>query len=196
MYDYYKILDIPRDASLEDIKRAYRLKAKIVHPDINASPKANEVFAIVNEAYETLLDSQKRYIHDTKLNFADTAKADAERKKQYYGSSIKNNTYTNSHSGETNFHYDWKSFSNTIPKYKTDDYYYKLSPVIYNLLFICGMFLGFTIVIVSIVGTFNDFWPKPFILISVLGFILIRQGWRGIIGKKTIIDSLKKKFGK
>ena len=53
MYDYYKILDISRDASLEDIKRAYRNKAKLVHPDINNSPKANEVFVVVKEATVT-----------------------------------------------------------------------------------------------------------------------------------------------
>ena len=53
-YDYYKILEIPRTATLDDIKKAYRLKAKLVHPDVNNSPKANEVFAIVSEAYDVL----------------------------------------------------------------------------------------------------------------------------------------------
>ena len=194
LYDYYKILDIQHNASIDDIKRAYRLKAKIVHPDMNSSPKANEVFSVVNEAYETLVDKHKRYIYDMKLSFATAVKEDAERKKQYYGSSVKNNTYTNSHSSNSNFHYDWKGFKTEIPKPKNDDYYYNLSPVIYNLLFICGMFLGFVIVIVTIVGTIKNFWPKPFILISVLGIILIIQGWRGVIGKKTIIDSIKKRF--
>ena len=195
MYDYYKILDIPRDATIEDIKRAYRYKAKIVHPDINNSPKANEVFAVVNEAYETLVDTKRRYLHDLKLNDADAVKINAERKKQYYGSSIKNRTYSNSNS-ESNFHYDWDSVNRTNQKQKTDDYYYNLSPVIYNMLFVCGMFLGFIIAIVSIAGTFKDYWPKPFILISVLGFILIIQGWRGIVGKKTMIDTLRRKFKK
>ncbi len=192
MYDFYKILDIPRNASVDDIKRAYRNKAKEVHPDVNNSPKANEVFAVVNEAYETLLDNNKRYLHDMKLNYADTAKANAERKKQYYGSSVKNNTYTN----PTNFHYDWNSFNKTAYKEKDDDYYFRQSPYIYNLLFISGMFLGFLISFVSIFGTFNNYWPKPFILISVIGFILIHQGWKGIIGKKTMLHSIRKRFRK
>ncbi len=192
MYDFYKILDIPRDASMEDIKRAYRNKAKELHPDVNNSPKANEVFAVVNEAYATLLDDKKRYMHDLKLNYADTTKANAERKKQYYGSSVKNNT----HSNPTNFHYDWNSFNKAAYQEKDDDYYFKRSPWLYNLFFISGMFLGFVIAIVSISGTFKNFWPKPFILISVLGFILIYQGWKGIMGKKTFLHGIKKRFRK
>ena len=196
MYDYYKILEIPRNASLEEIKRAYRIKAKIVHPDINNSPKANEVFALVNEAYETLLDKHKRYLHDIKLNSSDDVKLKAERKKQYYGSSVKNSTYTNGYRYGTDFNNNENRFGKPSSNAKDDKYYYNLSPILYNMLFVCGMFLGFTIAIVTIAGTFKNYWPKPFILISVLGFILIIQGWRGIMGKKTIIDSIKKRFGK
>ena len=190
MYDFYKILDLPRDASNEDIKRAYRNKAKEVHPDVNNSPKANEVFAVVNEAYETLSDDKKRYLHDMKLNYADTARAKAERKKQYYGSSVKNDSYTN----PSSFHYDWNTFKKGNPIEKDDYYYFRQSPIIYNLLFVSGMFLGFVIVIVTIVGTFNNYWPKPFILISILGFILIYQGWKGIVGKKTLLHNILRKF--
>ncbi len=192
MYDFYKILDISRDASVEDIKRAYRNKAKSVHPDVNDSPKAHEVFTVVNEAYETLIDYKKRHLHDQKLYYADTTMANAERKRHYYGSSVKNDTYTNA----SNFHYDWNSFNKAAYKEKNDEYYFKRSPFIYNLLFVSGMFLGFLISIVTIVGTFNNYWPRPFILISVIGFILIHQGWKGIIGKKTFLHSIRKKFRK
>jgi len=198
LYDYYKILEIPRNASLEDIKRAYRYKAKLVHPDVNDSAKAHEVFVVVNEAYETLIDSQKRYIHDMKLNYTDAVKTNAEKKKQYYGSSVKNNSYTNTNtnSNSNNFHYDWNSFNKRAYKEKTDEDYFKQSPIIYNLLFVSGMFLGFLISIVTIVGTYKNYWPAPFILISVLGFILIRQGWRGIMGKETIVNKIRKIFSK
>ncbi|MBL7884773.1 MAG: DnaJ domain-containing protein [Bacteroidia bacterium] len=118
MYDFYKILEIQRTASVEEIKRAYRAKAKIVHPDVNNSPKANEIFLVINEAYETLIDDNKRYLYDIKLNYIDSTKADAERKKQYYGSSIKNDTYSN-----TNLNYDWESYKK-MAKEKTDEDYY------------------------------------------------------------------------
>lgn len=187
MYDYYKILEIPRDASLDDIKKAYRIKAKLVHPDVNNSPKANEVFAVVNEAYDVLCDETKRYLHDVKLNYADTAKADAERKKHYYGSSVKNNSYTNS------FQYDWNSFENVAYKEKTDEDYYKQAPVFYNLFFLSGMTIGFIIIIVMLVGTFKHYWPFPFVLISITGFILVREGWKGMMGKPTAIGGWLKR---
>lgn len=190
MYDYYKILDIPRDAVLEDIKKAYRNKAKLVHPDVNNSPKANEVFAVVSEAYEVLSDDQKRYLHDLKLNYADATKADAERKKQYYGSSVKNDTYTN------NFHYDWDSFSKAAYKEKTDEDYYKQSPTLYNLFFATGMLVGFIIVGVSLTGTYKNYWPAPFGLICIPGFILVREGWKGMIGKKNLMGNLLKRIKK
>ncbi len=193
MYDYYKILDIPRDATLEDIKHAYRNKAKLVHPDINNSPKANEVFAIVNEAYEVLIDERKRYLHNIKLNYADTTKANAERKKQYYGSSVKNDSYTNPNTG--NSQYDWNNFQKAY-KEKTDEDYFKRSPFIYNLFFASGMFVGFLIICVTLIGTYKNFWPFPFILISIPGIILVREGWKGIMGKQSMISDLIKRLRK
>ena len=63
--DYYKILNIPRNASKSDIKKAYFQSAKKYHPDVNKEEGAKEKFAELNEAYETLGDDQKRQIYDT-----------------------------------------------------------------------------------------------------------------------------------
>ncbi|MBA3705003.1 MAG: J domain-containing protein [Bacteroidetes bacterium] len=193
MYDYYKILDIPRNASLEDIKHAYRNRAKVVHPDVNNSPKANEIFVIVKEAYEVLSDEHKRYLHDIKLNYTDAAKADAERKKQYFGSSVKNDSYTNQHN--TNFHHNWNNF-NTIYKEKTDEEYYKQSPLVYNMFFASGMFIGFLILSITLIGTYRLYWPFPFVLVCIPGIILIREGWKGMMGKKSIISTVIKRLRK
>jgi len=193
-YDYYKILDIPRTASLDDIKKAYRLKAKLVHPDVNNSPKANEVFAIVSEAYDVLCDDQKRYMHDIKLNYIDSEKINAERKRQYYGSSVKNDSFSNP--ANANFDYNWNSFSQYANKEKTDADYYKQAPFLYNLFFASGMFIGFIIIIVSIYGTLKNYWPLPFILISISGFILVREGWKGMMKKSTLFSGVLKRFRK
>jgi molecular chaperone DnaJ len=63
--DYYETLGVPRDASQEDIKKAYRRLAKQYHPDVNKDdPQANEKFKEINEAYEVLSDPQKRAQYD------------------------------------------------------------------------------------------------------------------------------------
>ncbi len=63
-YNYYKILGIEVDASNESIKKAFRLLAFKYHPDRNESPKAKEFFQLLNEAYATLMDSEKRLAYD------------------------------------------------------------------------------------------------------------------------------------
>jgi curved DNA-binding protein len=62
--DYYQILGVPRDASAEDIKRAYRKLARKYHPDVSKEAGAEERFKEVGEAYETLKDAEKRAAYD------------------------------------------------------------------------------------------------------------------------------------
>ncbi|AGO28227.1 chaperone protein DnaJ [Candidatus Tremblaya phenacola PAVE] len=62
--DYYEVLGVGRDASAEDIKRAYRKLAMKYHPDRNQESKAEEQFKEVREAYETLSDVQRRNTYD------------------------------------------------------------------------------------------------------------------------------------
>lgn len=64
MSDYYETLGVSRDASAEQIKKAFRKKARQYHPDVNDSPDAEDKFKAVNEAYEVLSDEKKRAIYD------------------------------------------------------------------------------------------------------------------------------------
>jgi molecular chaperone DnaJ len=65
MKDYYATLGISREATPEEIKKAYRKKALESHPDRNpGDPKAEQQFKLISEAYEVLSDENKRRIYD------------------------------------------------------------------------------------------------------------------------------------
>jgi len=64
MQDHYAVLEIGRDASAEDVQRAYRALALRYHPDRNAAPDAAARMAAINEAYEVLRDRGRRRSYD------------------------------------------------------------------------------------------------------------------------------------
>ena len=64
MKNYYQILFIQSNASLQEIKKAYRMLALEFHPDRNKSFNATEKFIEITEAYEILKDPIKRQVYD------------------------------------------------------------------------------------------------------------------------------------
>jgi curved DNA-binding protein CbpA len=98
LLDYYKILAVSQDATNDQIRKAYRVRAKLYHPDLNKNDNAKLKFQIVYEAYQTLIDPKKRKWYDFKMKFGDDAviskgqtprQRDAQRtakRYQYYAS--------------------------------------------------------------------------------------------------------------
>src|SRR5215467_849415 len=63
--DYYKVLGLDKNATEEDIKKAYRKLARKLHPDLNPNDKdAHKKFQQINEANEVLSDPEKRKKYD------------------------------------------------------------------------------------------------------------------------------------
>lgn len=64
MSDLYRVLGVSRTASTGEIKSAYRRLARKYHPDVNADPSAAQEFARITEAYQTLIDPQRRAYYE------------------------------------------------------------------------------------------------------------------------------------
>jgi len=89
--NYYYILGVPYTASSDEIRKAFRLRAKIFHPDVNKSTNAKVKFQLLNEAYQILIDTEKRRVYDYKWQTR-------------YGASFHNRYNTTQHEEKTNYY--------------------------------------------------------------------------------------------
>jgi hypothetical protein len=79
--DYYKILGLPEGSSVDEIKNAYRKKARLYHPDLNHSAEAKDLFISATEAYEFLISYHSK-IHAEEKTF-DQAMEDWRKYRQH-----------------------------------------------------------------------------------------------------------------
>lgn len=84
MENYYQILGVKYDASEEQIKAAYKLKAKIYHPDVSSIPDAGEIFKHISNAKDVLLDPNKRIMYDYKIGIKGFKQQQNERQQYNY----------------------------------------------------------------------------------------------------------------
>lgn len=107
MDDYYKILQVERTASIEEIKKSYRKLVKKFHPDQNPNNKdAEKIFAKLSEAYDILNNSEKKSVYDKKL-FGNTESFENEK--------VKKNTNTKRQTKKSNV--DFNSTENIFESF-------------------------------------------------------------------------------
>lgn len=78
-FDCYRELDCAPDATEEHIRKAYRQKAKLVHPDVNAGADAAAQFRRLQEAAVVLLDPGTRHAHDVQFGYYKAGKKKGEQ---------------------------------------------------------------------------------------------------------------------
>ncbi len=66
--DYYHVLGVNKNATEASIRRSFRCRAKLLHPDVNKGTKAKHDFQLANEAYQVLKDTNKRRLYDLRIN--------------------------------------------------------------------------------------------------------------------------------
>ncbi len=85
--DCYKLLDIPSNADKKTIRKAYRIKTKEIHPDLNKSPDAENQFTELSDALALLLDEAGRIKHDHQFGYSGPIKNKYSNRKQQFTSS-------------------------------------------------------------------------------------------------------------
>lgn len=84
MKNYYQILGIDSGASEEEIRKAFRARAKEFHPDVNPDPEAHRRFMECQQAYSFLMDHTQRYNYDAMLNAEKISAAELQRREMVY----------------------------------------------------------------------------------------------------------------
>jgi hypothetical protein len=150
--DFYAILQLPRDAKIDDIKRAYRRLAREYHPDVSSLPNAKELFISINEAYEYLYNkiSYEESIKKSKEQFTDeTAQSVIDawllaEKERMRARAKKYAEMRYNHFKQTEF-------------YRSTDIYSKILGFLY-------LALGLCVIIVVIFGTISEIKTNPLLL--------------------------------
>ena len=178
--DYYELLGVKRDATSEEIKKAYRKQAKKWHPDITKDKDAPNLSKKLNEAKEILLDESKRQKYDVYLQETEKNKYNPKYKetKEYSETKETNNHETSSSYTEETYT-KWQYF-NTYLKYYNASKLRKLLATILVLIetIFCGtlQLLNYILIIIMVyagelVSYFIRFITGLYILATILMFI-------------------------
>ena len=163
--NYYDLLGIDKNASNEEIKKAYRNQAKKWHPDLNKDPKAPEMAKKVNEAKEILLDEEKRKDYDIYLE---------NYKNGIFDNLDKRESHTNYNNYEEKTYTKWEYFKLYI-KYYNVGIFRKILAIICVLLesLFCLILQGINYIIAYIISSFGYYITYGLMIIAIVLVIII-----------------------
>jgi len=177
--EYYRVLGLPLNSSVNDIKKAYRKKARLYHPDVNPSPSARDKFILATEAYDFLIAN-----HDKMRKDEESYRQTMENWRKYRQDRSRQRARAYSHASYIRFK-------------KTE--FYKTTRIFDGTTIIFSLILSVTMVIYTIAGyVYRLIHPLPdpeqpsvfvfILLLSVgMGFVAV-----SLIYLKAYIETSKK----
>lgn len=177
MMDFYELLGIKKDATKEEIKKAYRDMVKRYHPDVNKSDEASKIIISLNEAKETLLDDDKRSEYDKLLNDINHSKTYSNDSTSY---SAKKEEYKENYSESYVTRWQFLMTYLNFDKDKLGIKFLKTFIVIINYL-VFFIIKAFTLIFIFLLEVFEN-------LINYIGIILMFIGVYNFIEDEIAIS--------
>ena len=177
MMDFYELLGIKKDATKEEIKKAYRDMVKRYHPDVNKSDEASKIIISLNEAKETLLDDDKRSEYDKLLNDINHSKTYSNDSTSY---SAKKEEYKENYSESYVTRWQFLMTYLNFGKDKLGIKFLKTIIVIINYL-VFFIIKAFTLIFIFLLEVFEN-------LINYIGIILMFIGVYNFIEEEIYIS--------
>ena len=177
MMDFYELLGINKDATHEEIKKAYRDMVKRYHPDVNKSDEASKIIISLNEAKETLLDDDKRSEYDKLLNDINHSKTYSNDSTSY---SAKKEEYKENYSESYVTRWQFLMTYLNFGKDKLGIKFLKTFIVIINYL-VFFIIKAFTLIFIFLLEVFEN-------LINYIGIILMFIGVYNFIEEEISIS--------
>ncbi|MBN8703867.1 MAG: J domain-containing protein [Bacteroidetes bacterium] len=183
--NYYELLGVTRFSSEDEIKKAFRVKAKLYHPDINKSEEAHQLFLTYSLAYETLSNTKNRYLYDLQLSGGSSNSTNISNEKEqafhykYYGKSSKANE---------KFHYDWDSFS----KVKQEKQRINIPKWLFVLCIAIMSFAAMFEIMYVLQLVYLEIWPWPAIFAILPGIFISMECVKALFGKESLFNKIFK----
>lgn len=177
MMDFYELLGVKKNATKEEIKKAYRDMVKRYHPDVNKSDEASKIIISLNEAKETLLDDDKRSEYDKLLNDINHSKTYSNDSTSY---SAKKEEYKENYSESYVTRWQFLMTYLNFDKDKLGIKFLKTIIVIINYL-VFFIIKAFTLIFIFLLEVFEN-------LINYIGIILMFIGVYNFIEEEIYIS--------